>query len=114
MGHIIDIMLTCVEIANIQFPSKYKNNAIIPMEGMSILPAFEGKTINRGPIFWEHEGNAAMRDGKWNLVRTNVKTGDGFWELYDMEKDRTETINLAGKYPQRLKELSSSWRGQTV
>ncbi len=110
MGHIIDIMPTCLEIANIQFPKEYKNNAIIPMEGMSILPAFDGKPINRGPIFWEHEGNGAMRDGKWKLVRTNVKTGDGPWELYDMERDRTETTNLAGKYPQRVKEMAEQWQ----
>ena len=39
------------------------------VEGVSLVPAFKGESLNRGkPIFWEHEGNRAVRDGQWKLV----------------------------------------------
>ena len=70
---------------------------IIPMEGISLRPAFEKTPLKRGrPIYFEHEGNRAVRDGKWKLVAKGVR---GAWELYDMEQDRTEMHNLAAKEP---------------
>ena len=39
------------------------------MEGVSLLPAFAGQPLDaQEPIFWEHEGNRAVRAGKWKLV----------------------------------------------
>ena len=82
--HLIDIMATALDLAGAEYPSDGK----IPLEGTSLKPAFQGAVIERGkPIFWEHEGNRAVRDGKWKLVAKGVK---GAWELYDMEADRTE------------------------
>ena len=61
------------------------------MEGVSLRPAFEGQPLDRKqPIFWEHEGNKAVRDGRWKLVQK----WRGPWELYDMEADRTELHDL--------------------
>ena len=57
------------------------------MEGVSLRPAFAGQPLERKqPIFWEHEGNKAVRDGHWKLVQK----WHGPWELYDIEADRTE------------------------
>jgi arylsulfatase len=74
--------------------------------GKSLLPIFDGKT--RAPhaqIFWEHEGNRAIREGKWKLVATNK----GQWELYDLEADRTELRNLAKEQPERAAALNNAW-----
>ena len=49
-------------------------------------------------MFWEHEGNAAVRIGKWKLVRKYPEA----WELYDMELDRTEMHDLAAQHPERV------------
>jgi len=106
-GHLIDIMATCVEVAGATYPAEFKGHKIQPMEGCSLVPAFRGESIGRkGPIYWEHEGNRAIRQGKWKLV---AKGRTGPWELYDMETDRSEMHDLAGRHPERVKEMASAW-----
>ncbi|MEM7235807.1 MAG: sulfatase-like hydrolase/transferase, partial [Planctomycetota bacterium] len=105
-GHLVDIMATCVDLAKAEYPSSHGGKAIKPMEGVSLAPAFSGKSLGRkNPIFWEHEGNRAIRKGKWKLVAKENRP----WELYDIENDRTEMHNLANKKPQLAKELASEW-----
>ena len=41
----------------------------MPLEGHALAPAFERDGLERPPMFWEHEGNAAVRIGRWKLVR---------------------------------------------
>lgn len=105
-GHLIDIMATCVELAKAEYPREYEGNPITPMEGVSLLPAFRGEPLQREALYWEHEGNRAIRVGKWKLV---AKSPRGAWELYDMETDRTEMRDLAGQQPERVKELAGRW-----
>lgn len=105
-GQLMDIMATCLDVAGIPYPKEYQGQSITPLEGVSLRPAFAGKTIKRPqPLVWEHEGNRAIRDGKWKLVAKENKP----WELYDMEKDRAEINNLAGKYPERVRTMSAAW-----
>jgi len=102
-GHLIDIMATCVDVAGAEYPSEYKGNKITPMEGKSLAPAFDNKPIQREAIYWEHEGNRAVRQGKWKIVSRYPDR----WELYDMEADRTELTNLADKYPEKVEQLKA-------
>jgi arylsulfatase len=105
-GHLIDVMATCVDVSGAKYPAEVNGNKIKPMQGVSLVPAFAGKNLNRKePIFWEHESNRAVRDGKWKLVAKADKP----WELYDMEKDRTEMHDLSAKFPQKTKELAAKW-----
>ena len=104
-GHLIDIMATCVDVAGAKYPTEYKANKITPMEGRSLVPAFDNKPIDREAIYWEHEGNRAVRKGKWKLVSRHP----GGWELYDLKADRTELNNLAEKNPQKVAELKAMW-----
>ena len=69
LSHLIDIMATCVDVAGATYPLEYKGNVIMPMEGKSLLPVFlNNEKINRDAIFFEHEGNRAVRQQKWKLV----------------------------------------------
>lgn len=100
--HLIDLMATCLDISKATYP-----NTKIPVEGTSLTPAFKGETIQRGkPIYFEHEGNRAVRDGEWKLVAKSVK---GAWELYNIPADRTEMNNLAAKHPDRVKAMSAQY-----
>jgi arylsulfatase len=106
-GHLPDIMATVVEVTGAPYPARSPIGVpITPMEGKSLLPAFAGQPLQRGPIFWEHYGSAAVRDGKWKLVRANRVAA---WELYDMETDRTELDNLAASQPEKVKDLATQW-----
>jgi arylsulfatase len=106
-GHVIDIMATCVELAGAEYPSRCRGREIQALEGRSLLPVFQGRSIDREAIYWEHEGNRAVRRGKWKLVAKGRK---GPWELYDMAADRTETNDLAGVHPDRVKEMAAMWQ----
>jgi arylsulfatase A-like enzyme len=105
-GHVVDIMATVAEVGGATYPKEFKERSITPLEGKSLVPAFTGKPIQREAIFWEHEGNAAVREGDWKLVR---KGGDGAWELYNLKADRTELQDLAAKQPARVKEMQAKW-----
>ena len=106
-GHLIDIMATCIELAEADYPDKKDGNGIHPLEGVSLVTAFFNRELNRNkPIYFEHEGNRAIRDGKWKLVAEGPK---GKWELYDMENDRTEMKNLAKTHPELVSKLSQEW-----
>jgi len=105
-GHIVDLMATCVDVANAKYPTEFNGNPIPPMEGRSLLPAFINQPIERDGLFWEHEGNAAIRVGNWKLVRVD---DDGPWELYDVKTDRSELHDLASQKPELAKELAGKW-----
>ena len=103
-GHLIDIAATCIDLAGAEYPKKVGDVAIAPLEGKSLVAAFGNKPLDRD-LFWEHEGNKAVRAGDWKLVG---KEG-GPWELYDLSKDRTEASNLAATMPDRVKALSAKY-----
>ncbi|MBN1491089.1 MAG: arylsulfatase [Phycisphaerae bacterium] len=105
-GQVIDLMATCVDVAGARYPSEHEGNTIHPLEGASLAPAFAGGQIERDAIYWEHEGNRAVRVGQWKLV---AKGPAGPWELYDMANDRTEMHDLAAEQPQRVADMVARW-----
>lgn len=103
-AHISDIMPTVMELAEGTYPHTFRGNSILPMAGKSLVPIFRGAAWSgHGPMYWEHEGNRAVRHGKWKLVSRYPNK----WELYDMKADRSEIYDLAPKEPERLKEMTA-------
>ena len=90
--HFIDVMATCLDAAGARYPEEHNGQPVTPLEGESLLPALGSDAWSRErPIFWEHEGNRAVRLDNWKLVSKYP----GGWELYDMNEDRTELNDLA-------------------
>jgi arylsulfatase len=113
-------MATCIEVSGARYPKIFNGNQIIPLEGLSLTPVFENKSLKREALYWEHEGNRAVRMGKWKLVSKAIKNNwaawdkvDNLetdqWELFDMEKDRTELNNLSEEYPEKVKKMALMW-----
>ncbi len=106
VGHVVDILPTCLEAAGSAYPKEHGERAIEPTAGRSLLPFLQGCSGGEPRyLYWEHEGNRAVRQGRWKLVAVR----DRPWELYDMEADRTELHNLAAQQPERLKDLQARY-----
>ena len=104
VGHLIDVMATCLDVAGAGYPKTYKDKELTPLEGKSLLPVFQGKgRQGHDALFWEHEGNRAVRQGKWKLVAAHGSV----WELYDLEADRTELDNLAAEHSEKVLDLKA-------
>lgn len=101
-AYLQDFMPTVLELSGGGYPKD-----AIPCDGHSMLPLLEGRNtpIHTQPIFFEHEGNAAVRDGQWKLVREYRKP----WELYNVSQDRTELNDLASQHPDRKQQMIRAW-----
>jgi arylsulfatase A-like enzyme len=97
-AHLIDLMATCVDLTGATYPPD-----ATPLVGKSLKPAFDNRPIEREAIYWEHEGNRAVRVGDWKLVAKHNQP----WELYDLSRDRIEATNLASKEPDRVKTMTA-------
>jgi len=107
-------MATITDLTGAPYP-----NHLPPCEGTSLLPAFANEPLPDRMMFWEHEGNAAVRRGYWKLVKNfaAIPTGKRFfgdergdWELYNTTTDRTEMQNLASQHPTLVAEMSTAWQ----
>jgi arylsulfatase A-like enzyme len=105
--HVIDLMATCVDLGDAQYPDEQNGQKITPMQGKSLKPLLSGKgEFPARNLYWEHEGNAAIRVGDHKLVRRGLQ---GPWELFDLKNDRTEQDNLAQAAPEQVAQLRSAW-----
>ena len=105
-AHLIDLMATACEVTGAVYPGEFKGHKILPAEGLSLMPAIQGEPLHRvKPIFWMHEGNRALRSGPWKLV----KKFKGPWELYNIDDDRTEQLDLITKFPALSQHLIRQW-----
>jgi arylsulfatase len=107
VGHLIDLMPTCLELAGVTYPTQFKSRELTPLAGTSLLNALIGKpNAGNQTLFWEHEGSRAIRKGKWKLVAEPKQP----WELYDLDADRSEMKDLAAKYPAKVVELEKEYQ----
>jgi arylsulfatase len=98
-----DIMATFLDVAGVDYPVTRQGEQVKPLEGFSMAPTFRDEEHGREVLYWEHEGNRAIRRGRWKLVRKYP----GDWELYDLDSDRTELRDLAAAEPEIVAELTA-------
>jgi arylsulfatase len=102
--HVADLMPTFCEAAGVAYPSENDGRPVAPVEGRSLASLMDGRE-NRfeRALYWEHEGNKAVRLGDWKLVRKYPQD----WELYNLLSDRTELADLAHGDTGRVQEMSA-------
>jgi arylsulfatase len=106
-GHVIDLVPTILDAAGIDRVASWHGRPVPDPPGKSLLPAFSADhSVAHDCLWWLHEDNRAIRVGDWKLVADNQQQQ---WELYDLSQDRSESINLADKFPEKVQELSQLW-----
>jgi len=112
-SHLIDIMATCLEVSTAQYPAEFNDNKIKPLQGKSLVPIFNDQPFEREALYWEHEGNRAVRVGDWKLVAKGQKADrykPAKWELYNIASDRNENNNLIDSQSDRASKLKKMWQ----
>lgn len=99
-----DVMATVLEVTGAQYPH---DDAIEPLAGTSMLASWRGEPAEADrALFFEHEGNAAVRVGRWKLVRKYAQD----WELFDLGADRAELVDLAAEHPEQVAALAARYQ----
>lgn len=105
-GHLIDIVPTLLDITGAKMPETLEGMVVPALPGKSLVPAFRRNgMVKHDYLWWNHDGNRAIRIGDWKIAADHQSP----WELYELRKDRSETKNLAYKYPEKVKELEQEW-----
>jgi arylsulfatase len=106
-SHVADLMATCVDVVDeAEYPRVRDGEEIQPLRGESLVPAFDEEGDGHERLYWEHEGNRAVRRGDWKLVAQHEEP----WSLYNMADDRPETNDRASEHPERVKRLKNDYR----
>ena len=103
-------MPTLLEIGGAEYPKKFKNEKLIPVEGRSLVPFFKGAgQASERVLCFDHFESSAIRKGDWKLVRGNNRYKNRTWELYNLAEDRCETNNLIESHAEKAEELEAEW-----
>lgn len=102
---LVDVLPTLLEVGGATYPATRAGADLPPLEGRSMIPALRGEELAERPLYWEHEGNAGVRQGRWKIVRKHGRP----WELYDLISDRTELNDLAEQHPDRVTQLAAAY-----
>ncbi|GIX03484.1 MAG: arylsulfatase [Planctomycetaceae bacterium] len=107
--HIIDLAATMLDVAGVTLPATWGENRPRPvMPARSLVPLWsrDDAAWSQRPLWWSHEGNQALRQGDWKVVRSRR---DMTWELYNLAVDRAEQHDLSHMHPERVQQLVSLW-----
>ncbi len=107
-AHIIDLMPTFIELSGATYPDEFNGQRIKALPGKSLVPLLKGEDTGERILFWEHEGNQALRKGDWKIVSTWNRKGEfPDWKLYNLKEDRSEMHDLSDQYPGILHEMTA-------
>ena len=109
VGHIIDVLPTCLELAERGSPTRSTVSERSRSRAGACSPFSSGET--RTPpqaLYWEWSGNCAVRQGQWKLV-WDTAAKPVHWALYDIEADRTELHDRAAEMPEKVAELKADY-----
>lgn len=108
-GHIIDVMPTLRAAAGADYPLNFAGRNVQPEEGVNLLPVFNGESLSDRPLYFEHQAARALIQGDWKAVWGKRMPQEIDWELYNLKNDRSETTNLAARFPDRVKSMAAEW-----
>ena len=112
--HVSDITPTILDLLGIRKPSVLKGVAQKPTTGTSLAYTFnDADAPTRKPVqYFEQTGNRGIWRSGWKAITNHLLKSsyeDDEWELYHVDEDYSEDINVAEKYPDKLEELKNLW-----
>lgn len=114
LATVMDLAPTFYELAEIPYPSRWKNKDIYPLKGTSLLPYISGKAedvhTNDYGFGMEHTGYTMYRKGTWKITTTSRPFSEGQFQLYNLEEDLAENNDLSKAMPAKLAEMIAGWR----
>jgi arylsulfatase A-like enzyme len=107
----LDIHATALAAAGVEVKPEWK------LDGVNLGPFLTGESSRSEPhptLYWRFGEQMAIRQGDWKLVRydPNVEGGKGRAtesKLYNLTEDIGEKSDLAGRHPERVKDLQAAW-----
>ncbi len=134
-AHAIDMVPTVLDVVGVEAPATLRGVTQTPLEGVTFAHTFDdaGAATNHETQYFEMFGHRSIYHDGWRAVcpwpgpdfvtaaQLGHKLGDPItpaildqldaagWELYDMATDPTESHNVAGEHPDRLRELVALW-----
>jgi arylsulfatase A-like enzyme len=108
-GHVIDMMATCIDLADAIYPKQLEERQVREHESLSLVPIIKGGENDRNHAYiFNHSGTHAVVKGDYKIVREGRRP----WALYNLAKNRTETNNLAGEQPQVVAAMEAVWNAR--
>jgi arylsulfatase A-like enzyme len=120
--HVIDIVPTIYEAAQINPPKVLDGVEQKPLDGISLVYTFDkadAPTAHNVQYFEMFGNRAIYKDGwmanttplrlPWVTIGFEPSPDDLKWELYNIDEDASQANNLVDKYPDKLKELQDAF-----
>jgi len=116
--HSVDIVPTILECIGIEMPKTFRGVEQWPLSGVSMRYSFDAKPdapTKKKRQYYAMLGTRGMWEDGWKAAALHAPlTGKGHfdkdeWELYHVDKDRSESKNLAKEHPDKLKALIKAW-----
>ena len=113
VSHVKDMAPTFLEIAGASHPTQYKGRTVLPIQGKSMLTTLkdESKDVrsNSDTLGWELIGLRAMRIGDWKATRLIPPFGESKWQLFNIENDPGEAVDISSEHPEKLQTLIKAY-----
>lgn len=114
LTHVMDILPTALDMADVEYPETFKDSLVSPPSGKSLLPVLKGnEREGHKTMCFEHVNGRAIIEGEWKLVApggAHNKFNDfKSWQLYHIASDPTETNNVITDHPEISENLSKKW-----
>ena len=116
--HSVDIVPTMLDIVGLEMPKVYRGVEQFPLSGVSMSYTFDATPdapTQKKRQFYSMLGTRGIWEDGWLAAAVHAPfTGKGHfdqdqWQLYHVDVDRSESTDLAKKYPEKLKALKKAW-----
>ncbi|MFZ4164162.1 arylsulfatase [Brevundimonas sp. NPDC058933] len=116
--HSTDIVPTILEVCGVEMPKTYRGVEQYPLSGVSMRYSFEASAdapTKKKRQYYAMLGTRGIWEDGWKAAALHAPlTGKGHfdqdeWELYNVDKDRSESTNLAKEHPDKVEALVKAW-----